>query len=110
MIGMSQALAFLIELAALVAVGRAGFRMAGGGMAGMAAAGFAVLAVGALWYLFAAPNASGRLELPGLLVFKALVFGAATAAWWYASGPAWAIGFAAAAAAHLAIALAIGDL
>ncbi|MGC9369743.1 MAG: YrdB family protein [Paracoccaceae bacterium] len=110
MIGMNHALAFLVEVAALIAVGRAGFRVAGGGTAGWIAASLAVLSVGALWYRFAAPNAPGRLEMPGLLILKAGVFGLATAAWWYASSPGLAVGFAVAAAAQLAVALAIGEL
>ncbi len=110
MVGMSHALALLVEIAALIAVWRAGFRVAAGGMAGWGAAILAVLVVGSLWYFFAAPNASSRLEFPGLLIFKACVFGVAAAAWWYASGPGWAIGFSVAAATHLAVVLAIGDL
>lgn len=110
MVGMNHALALLVEISALIAVWRTGFRVASGGMAGWGAAILALLAVGTLWYLFAAPNASSRLELPSLLIFKAVVFGVATAAWWYASGPAWALGFSVAATAHLATALVIGDL
>ena len=78
-------LAFLLELAMLAAFCYAGwvstptlwFRV-------VLAVGLPALAI-LLWAVCAAPKAGKRrLKMPALLIFKLIIFGAATAAWWVA--------------------------
>lgn len=81
----NDALALLLELAALAALCYGGF------VIGSATAVKLLLAIGspllaaAVWGLFAAPRAKVKLPLAGVLAVKALVFGAAVAGL-YAAG------------------------
>ncbi|NUR26935.1 MAG: YrdB family protein [Catenulispora sp.] len=81
----NEALAFLLELAALVLLAVWGFRT------GSTTAGHVLLGLGApalmvvVWGAFAAPRARFQLPMAGVLAVKAVVFGAATAAG-YAAG------------------------
>ncbi|PXY32383.1 YrdB family protein [Prauserella muralis] len=76
----NEILAFLLELAALVALAYWGFTADLGTVRaivlGLCAPTFAAV----LWGLFAAPRARFPLPVPGVLAVKALVFGAAAAA------------------------------
>lgn len=102
----NETLAFLIEVAALAALGWWGFQ-AGGGLAAHALLGVgAPLLAAAVWGLFAAPRARVRLPLGGVLAVKAVVFGAATAALYGAGHPAMATAFAVVAVANTALAAA----
>jgi Protein of unknown function (DUF2568) len=77
---LNEALAFLVELAALAALGWWGFTAGGPTMLRVALGVGAPLLAAVVWGLFAAPKAFVRLPLAGVLVVKAVVFGAATAA------------------------------
>lgn len=98
-------LAFAIELAMLVAFAAAGWaatpilwlRL-------VLTFGFPALAI-LLWAVWAAPKAGKRrLTMPAILVFKLLMFGAATGAWVLAGQAFIAAVFGALAAVHLAAA------
>lgn len=106
----NMTLAFVIEVASLIALGRFGYVFGNGGTRGWALAAVAMLVTSVLWYWFAAPKAPSRLEMPALLVFKVAVFAAAFAALRATETLPWAIGFAFAASLHLGIALLRGDL
>ncbi|MEV5970499.1 YrdB family protein [Streptomyces sp. NPDC051921] len=76
----NEGLAFLLELAALAALGWWGWQSADGVVLRLVLAVAAPAAAAVLWGLFAAPKARIAVPLPGILVVKALVFGAAVAA------------------------------
>jgi hypothetical protein len=78
--GANEALAFLLEVVALVAVGVWGYHVGSGVPLKVVLAIVLPLLVAVVWGLFAAPRAVVTLPLWGVLVVKALVFGAATAA------------------------------
>jgi hypothetical protein len=98
----NEALAFLLEIIALTALGWWGLRTGG-------PAAHVVLGVGApllaavIWGLFAAPRARMRLPLAGVLAVKVLVYAAATAALSGVGHPALAMAFAVMAAASTAL-------
>jgi hypothetical protein len=73
-------LAFLLEIAALVALAFWGARTGTGTAAKTGLAIAAPLLAAVLWGLFAAPRARFAIPLAGQLAVKALVFGAATLA------------------------------
>jgi hypothetical protein len=76
----NETLAFLLEVAALAALGVWGAR-SGSSFVGSALRGVgAPLAAATLWGAFAAPRARIRLPMAGVLAVKALVFGSAAAA------------------------------
>ncbi|WP_199922898.1 YrdB family protein [Streptomyces sp. NRRL B-24484] len=84
----NEVLAFLLELAALVLLGRWGFAE-GGGAVGRVLLGLGLpTAAAVLWGLFAAPKARHPLLLPGVLVVKALVLGGSAAALYGLGHPA----------------------
>ncbi|MFI5828204.1 YrdB family protein [Streptomyces sp. NPDC051578] len=90
----NEALAFLVELAALAILAWWGYRAGGGGVAGvLLGAGCLAFAV-ALWGLFAAPKARFSLPPAGVLAVKALVLGGSAAALYalghHAAAGAWA--------------------
>jgi Na+/melibiose symporter-like transporter len=110
MLALNYLLAFVVELAALAAYALWGWgrfdTIATAAPAALAsAAGFALL-----WALFAAPKSSHRLGPVSLLLFKIAVFAGATAALASAGHQTLAFVFAAAAAMHLTLALALGAL
>src|SRR5262249_54271077 len=78
--GANEALAFLLEIAALVAVGVWGYHVGSGVPVKVALAIAVPVLVAVVWGLFAAPRAVVKLPLWGVLVVKALVFGAAALA------------------------------
>ncbi|WP_405405123.1 YrdB family protein [Streptomyces sp. NBC_01104] len=76
----NEALAFLVELAALACLFGWGFSL-GDGLALQLLLGAAVLAVAiTLWGLFAAPRARIRLPVAGVLAVKTVVLGGAALA------------------------------
>jgi hypothetical protein len=104
------ALAFLLELAMLAALGYWAFRAAPGGWLSWAAAVVVVAIAIGLWAAWGAPKSATRLAMPALLVFKIVMFGAAAIAL-FASGQAmWAALFAVLAVLHLALAAAFGQV
>jgi hypothetical protein len=76
----NEALAFLLEIVALGALAYWGFHVGNGGAAKAVLAIGAPLLAAVAWGLFAAPRARFKVPLAAVLVVKALVFGAATAA------------------------------
>jgi hypothetical protein len=81
----NEALAFLLELAALAAVGVWGYHVGSGTAVKVGLAVALPVIVAVVWGLFAAPRARFTLPLWGVLLVKALVFAAATMAL-YATG------------------------
>jgi len=103
------ALAFAIEIVMLVALGFWALVAAPAGWVGWLAA-LAVVAVAiALWAIWGAPKSARRLKMPGLLMFKIGMFGAAALALWVAGQPLWAAVFAVAVALNLVLAQAWGQ-
>ncbi|MGW0389556.1 YrdB family protein [Streptomyces sp. NPDC003042] len=77
---LNDALAFLLEVAALFALAVWGYRQ-GGGLVGGVLLGTVVAAAAALlWGAFAAPKSRYDVPLPAVLAVKAVVFGAAALA------------------------------
>ena len=105
----NEGLAFLLELAMLVALAWWGAETGGTRIASVVLGVGAPVAAAVLWGLFAAPRARIRLPMAGLLAVKALVFAAATAAIHSRGRPRLAIGFAIVALANAAIAAADRD-
>ncbi|MFJ7251541.1 YrdB family protein [Streptomyces sp. NPDC098085] len=71
----NELLAFAVELAALIALGRWGF-LTGDGTADRLLLGLGTPAVAiAVWWMFAAPRARFRPPLAGVLLVKAVVLG-----------------------------------
>ena len=102
----NEALAFLVELVALAALAWWGSET------GHGAAAHLILGIGAplvavvLWGLFAAPRATVKLPLPGVLAVKAVVFGGAALALWGVGHGGLAIAFALVALGNTALATA----
>jgi hypothetical protein len=76
----NEAIAFLIELAMLAALGWWGAKSGSNLALSMVLAVGAPLLTAIVWALFAAPKAKIRLPLGGVLVVKALAFGSGAAA------------------------------
>jgi hypothetical protein len=100
----NEALAFLLELAALVLFAVWGFRTGSHTVVhillGLGAPALMVL----VWGTSAAPRARVQLPMAGVLAVKAVVFGAATAAGYAAGWHAFAIVFGVVAAVNTVIA------
>lgn len=94
---------FLLEVAALVVLGAWGYRVGGGGPAGLALALGFPLTVAAVWGLVGAPGAPYRLDRLGRLGIEVAVFGGATLALYALGGPLPALGFGGAAAINTAL-------
>ncbi|MFF0559579.1 YrdB family protein [Streptomyces sp. NPDC004266] len=103
---LNEGLAFLLELAALAVLARWGWEGAEGGALRLLLAVAAPAAAAVIWGLFAAPRARIPLPLPGVLLVKALVFGAAAVALQALDRPAWALSFAVVALVNTALATA----
>ena len=102
----NEALAFLLELAALAALGLWG-SAAGHSFAEHLALGIgAPLLAAVLWGLYAAPRALVKLPLAGVLMVKTVVFGGAALALWGVGSGGLAIAFAVIAAANTTLATA----
>jgi Protein of unknown function (DUF2568) len=91
--GLNLALKFLLELAALAAVGLWGASTADGPVAVLLAVGLPVV-VAVLWGTFAAPRARRRLPLHLRAPFELGVFAIAALALWSAGSATWAAVFA----------------
>ena len=91
---LNLALAFLLELCLLAALGYWGFCVGSGWIARIALGVGMPAIVIALWGIFLAPTSSQRLHDPWLLLAKIVLFGAATAALYAAGRPALAGVFA----------------
>jgi hypothetical protein len=100
----NDALAFLLEVAALAALGWWGATRGNGTAAAVLLGVGAPLAAGVAWGLFAAPKAKVRLPMAGVLAVKALVFASAAAAIWAIGRPLVASAFAAVALANAVVA------
>ncbi|MEU7392401.1 YrdB family protein [Streptomyces tanashiensis] len=102
----NEGLAFLLELAALAVLAWWGWESAENTalrlLLAIAAPGFAAV----VWGLFAAPRARFPVPLAGVLLVKALVFGAAAVALHALDRPVWAVSFAAVALVNTALATA----
>ena len=102
----NEALAFLLELAALAVLGWWGSSV------GHSLSSHLLLGIGAplvavvLWALFAAPRATVQLPLAGVLAVKAAVFGGAALALWGIGHDGLAVAFAVIAFANTALATA----
>jgi Protein of unknown function (DUF2568) len=90
----NDALAFLLELAALAALAYWGFRTGPGVPAKFVLGLGAPLLAAFVWGLFAAPRARFRVPLAVVLAVKALVFGAAALALAASGHPALAVVYA----------------
>lgn len=108
MLSLNAGLALLLELAAIAAFARWGWRLADGpvlaGLAAMLCAGLGIL----LWAVLAAPLSSHRLPMPWLILFKAAVYGCAVLALARTGQGTLALGLGAVEAGQLALALALG--
>lgn len=101
---LNEALAFLLELAALALLACWGWQTPESTVARLLLAVAAPAAAATLWGLFAAPKARIRAPLAGVLAVKTLVFGAATGALYALAGSAWALAFAGVAVVNTALA------
>ncbi len=95
-------LAFLLELALLVAVGYWGFQTGTGIMAWVLGLG-APLLVAVVWGIWLAPKSSRRLGIPIRLIVEAGLFALGTAALWIAGQPTLAVIFGALAALDMSL-------
>ena len=100
----NEGLAFLLEVVALAVLAWWGADVGDGVVLSVVLAVAAPLVAAVLWGLFAAPKARIRLPLPGVLLVKALVFGAAVAALYGLGRGALALVFAVIAIANTTIA------
>ncbi|MFE7599356.1 DUF2568 domain-containing protein [Streptomyces sp. NPDC057494] len=100
----NEGLAFLLELAALAALAWWGWEAAENVALRLLLAVAAPALAAVVWGLFAAPKARYRVPLAGVLLVKALVFGAAALALLGLERPVWAVVFAAVALVNTALA------
>jgi hypothetical protein len=101
-------LRFLLELAALTALGYWGFAEHDGALQWLLGLG-APLAVAVAWGLFVSPKASHPTSDPIRLALEVTVFGWGAAALWAADRPAFAVVLAALAVVHLALTFVLGQ-
>jgi hypothetical protein len=99
----NEALAFLLELVALAALGYWGFHVGHGTAARLALAIGAPLLAAVVWGLFAAPRATFKVPTAGVVAVKVLVFGSATAAFFGTGHPVLGIVFAIVVVANTAL-------
>lgn len=102
--GANLALALLLEFAMLAAFGYWAFGAAHGGWTGAVAALVIIAIAIGLWAVWGAPKSVRRLKMPGLLVFKIVMFGLAVIGLWAAGQPVWALVLAVATAINLLLA------
>lgn len=98
------ALAFLLELCALAALGYWGFRIGDGALAKIALGLGAPLLMAVFWGIFLAPRAVVRLPTPLIVALKVIVFGVAALALAAAGSPVLAAIFAVVVVINLALA------
>ncbi|MFE9429040.1 YrdB family protein [Kitasatospora sp. NPDC006697] len=82
----NEMLAFLLELVALGGLAWWGWAVGPGLVGRLLLAVAAPLLAAVLWGRYAAPRATVKLPLTGILVVKAVVFLSATAAFWTVAG------------------------
>ncbi|MEU4280207.1 YrdB family protein [Streptomyces tanashiensis] len=102
----NEGLAFLLELAALAVLAWWGWESAENTALRLLLAITAPGLAAVVWGLFAAPRARFPVPLAGVLLVKALVFGAAAVALHALDRPVWAVSFAAVALVNTALATA----
>lgn len=101
----NEALAFVLELAALACLSWWGFHAGGGSPARQLLLAFGIPALAiALWGLFAAPRARIRLPLAGVLAVKAVVLGGGAFGLYRVGHPAGAVALAVVMVANTALA------
>ncbi|MGW8763343.1 YrdB family protein [Streptomyces sp. NPDC055815] len=103
---LNEGLAFLLELAALAVLAWWGWDSAENVVLRLLLAIAAPAVAAVVWGLFAAPRARFRVPLAGVLLVKALVFGAAALALLAVDRPVWAVVFAAVTLVNTALATA----
>ncbi|MFD8207889.1 DUF2568 domain-containing protein [Streptomyces sp. NPDC059695] len=102
----NEGLAFLLELAALAVLAWWGWEAAESVALRLLLAVAAPALAAVVWGLFAAPQARFRVPLAGVLLVKALVFGAAALALLGLERPLWAVVLAVVALVNTALATA----
>ncbi|MEU0405363.1 YrdB family protein [Streptomyces sp. NPDC006197] len=103
---LNEGLAFLLELAALAVLAWWGWESAENVALRLSLAVAAPAVAAVIWGLFAAPRARIPVPLPGVLLVKALVFGAAAVALQALDRSAWVLSFAVVALVNTALAAA----
>lgn len=107
--GTNLAVAFFIELVALVAFGYWGF-VVGQGIVAKIGLGIGVpLLVAVVWSILGAPRSKHRLQGVGLLLLRLLVFGLATVAFFFSGSPVLGIVFGLVTAINLSLLYAWGQ-
>ncbi|MEU5988250.1 YrdB family protein [Spirillospora sp. NPDC047418] len=101
---LNEGLAFVLEVAAIVALAWWGFTTGGNIMVNIILGVGAPVAAMVLWGLFAAPRARFKVALPLVLLVKAVVFGAGALAFYGVDHAALALGFAVVAVLNTALA------
>ena len=91
---LNESLAFLLEVAAIVALAWWGFTTGGNVFLNIVLGIGTPVAAMVLWGLFAAPRARYKVALPYVLLVKAVVFGAGALAFYGVDHPAPAVVFA----------------
>ncbi|MGP4022974.1 YrdB family protein [Actinomadura sp. 3N407] len=91
---LNEGLAFLLEIAAVVALAWWGFTTGGNVLVDIVLGVGAPVAAMVLWGMFAAPKARFKVALPFVMLVKAAVFGAGALAFHGVGHPALAITFA----------------
>lgn len=105
----NDALAFLLEIAALVALAVWGFTVGPNLVLRLVLGLGAPAALVAVWGVWLAPTSDHRLASPWLVVAKVVVFGLATAALAVSGHPRVAVVLGVLAAVNLVLAVALGD-
>lgn len=97
----NEAAAFILELLALGALAWWGFRTGGSTLASVALGIGIPVAAAVVWGLFAAPRATVKLPVAGIVIVKVVVFGGAALSLAAIDQPGLAIAFAALVAVNL---------
>jgi hypothetical protein len=103
------ALRFLLELAALVAVGWWGWHTGGSTAGKLALASLLVLIVGVVWGLFISPKARVRVSRPVWYGLQLVIFGAAALALASVLAPEAGIAFALVVVVNIGLLALLGD-
>lgn len=101
---LNEGLAFLLEVAAIVALAWWGFTTGGNVLVNIVLGVGAPVAAMVVWGLFAAPRARFKVALPLVLLVKAVVFGAGALAFYGVGQTALAVVFAVVAVLNTALA------
>lgn len=103
------ALAFMLELCALAALGYWGFRVGDGTLAKVALGIGVPVLTAVVWGVFIAPRATVKTPDPVNLVLRIVVFGLAAASLAAAGQPGWAWVFGVVVVANLALVRVLGQ-